>query len=181
MPWDLMLWGSGAFTLGLVIQDIYNPGSWLRVWWRGWNRLVDHTDCASDQVGSNPRVHEAYSRLSYRREMRGAEIRVWGVSPYQNKPVLISHETGLRCVKGDQKRIVLATIAISDAAFTPRFGDANTSHHFNDKEMMRVEIEIKCGWRRQRVQIDMIVRPISVQARFEFIAEEDRPYRWAVP
>lgn len=175
LPWSLGIAASVGFLLGLVVQDLYNPDSWLRRWEAAVNRLVDLTGCWHDEVGEpDCRMREGYATVTFARDAKNLELRVWGLIPNNSEPHLLLHETGVVAVARAKRRLVVARVAVHRTDVHATLGQ---TFQVNTGEPKKVIIELRSGWRRQRIVIDVTFRPKSDQGRVELVFPGR--YRWA--
>lgn len=175
LPWSVGLWASGAFLAGLLVQDLYNRDSWLRRWWSDRNRLVDHQECWHDEVGTGPgKLREGYSVLKFVRDVRSLEVRFWGLLPNAPEPHLLKHTEGQHHPRGATVRFPVARVPVFATDVHSTLGD---KFQVEPGQLKKVVLDLRDGWRRQRISIDVVIRPPNARGTIELITE-DR-YRWA--
>lgn len=177
MPWGLVTAASAGLVVGLIVQDLYNDNSWLRRWWAARSRIVVLTECWYDEVGPNDsRMSEGYATLTFARDARALELRLWGLLPNGQTPHLLLHETCVVAVRRATRRLVIARVPIHRTDVHTTLGQGL---QVNTDEPKRVILELHAGWRRQRIVFDVIFRPKSDQGRVELLIPGR--HRWAEP
>lgn len=176
----MWIWSvASAFALGLFVQDLYNPQSWLWQNWRALNVMFEHAECWWEQALNEPIRREAYSRLVFTRDLKNVELRVWGYISGNLAPTLIDSRTGLRCLKNTDLRVILATAPIHEGSpLKPRFGDQDSPHTINPSEVKLVVVEMRSGWRKQSCAVEIYISAPGSQWAIRPIAESQSPFRW---
>jgi hypothetical protein len=166
LPWPLILTASFAFLVGLAVQDLYNPASWVRVWWREANRIFEvQRVVVATNLAEAGDVHKA--RLSWQavRTVRRAKmvIRVYAGTGRAKQPgfFVAGERTYPELERGKQQIVDFATIP------APTKGAAAKGATWDDGAYGRgdygvsprallgasrnvVAIEMRAGWRVQR-------------------------------
>ena len=180
MPWEMGLVATGGLIVGLVVQDLYNARSWLRLLLGDASRLFVVESLSYDQPQGAPLRRESYALLRFVRDASKAEIRVWGrIGP--EELLLVSHAPAVRLVKGDRQRVLLLTTSIHDPGVAPSFGALESGRTFYADEVKLVAIEVRAGLRRQRYRIQVNVRSPQGQWRTELIGQDQSPFDWPEP
>lgn len=179
MPWGLVSALSLAFMFGLLAQDLYNRDSWARQLWRSVNQLFDHAACWWEQPSNEPARREAYSRLIFTRDLKNAELRLWGYDNGNMAPKLIESRVGQTYLKGADLRVILATVPIHETSpLDPRFGDQHNPLILNPQGAKLVVLEMRCGRRKQTVPVEIYVSPPGDQWTIHPISEGASPFLW---
>jgi hypothetical protein len=121
LPWNMILGGSCIFLIGLIVQDIYNPGSWL---WANWHPLTDAFDCevSISELGPPARI-QATLHLTFRRTINAPRLVIAAypnVPSGQTVPPAIVRFPDFGPVHKDEHRLFeLATIPIPHPGCEP--------------------------------------------------------------
>src|SRR5271165_3787973 len=120
---EVLIWPiSPAFLIGLLLQDYYNPRSWL---WHQWGKLTNKFEIVSLSVGyaDDPRRLHAAVGIKFVRPVRHGEL-VLEIYSCTGRPVppfhyVIRLEKLSDVVRGEARRIELAKLAIAYPGWTP--------------------------------------------------------------
>jgi len=155
LPIGIIWLVSGAFMLGLILQDLYNPKSWIWANWRHLNRLFEIRSVGRqiNQLGDIGRVGIDIHAV---REIPSAKVRLFiypRISSHPQMPVLAYSTDSFIAAKHQNTDIWVATIPIQRSGWTPKHmlwgnGDDGNKQVIAQTENV-AKLIVKSGWRRQ--------------------------------
>ena len=157
--------GALCFLAGLIVQDFYNPTSWVRHNWRILTAAFS-VDVVDVREMARPHRYEALVRITVRRAVESGTLSVlaYACTGQPNVSISLMHLRGetREFHKGEVVDLVLAVIPIIGGGWT--IAADNEWKDFDPSKEKRwlleasnniVEVSLGKGWRKQRERFEL--------------------------
>lgn len=164
LPWGWIVLLVGAFIAGQIIQDIFNPKSWVYLNWQALNRCV--TANAFVATEQDPPASVIVVTLQATRDLKRLRVvgrGYSGIVTFQAPTLVVfAREEASGLAAGQSVRLVVGRVPHSHPGWTPEgmrwsapAGQTPRPLAGNSKNI--VEIEARSGWRHQKVRFQLRV------------------------
>lgn len=133
-------------------------------------------ECWWTEMPVKPATREAYLILEFRKEVKEAQLKVWGY--HNGARIRLIHNRTLSASKGEEVRLVLATVFVlaESSHGGSVFADGQP---FNENELKLVRLEMTAGKMKQEYRVVLGSMHTGDQRQLIVVAAENNPYFWS--